>query len=223
MQRPLVPEDVQPSELDREARQELRSLPKDLADTVAGHLVMTGRLIDERPAEALAHAREARRLAGRVAAVREAAGVAAYINGDYADALSELRAVRRMTGYPDHLPLMADCERGLGRPERAIALAADPDARRLDPESAAELRIIVSGARRDLGQAEAAVAALEGPDLDSGDVQPWTPRLYYAYADALLAAGRTAEAVQWFTAVAGIDDGETDAEERLAELDDDGS
>ena len=33
-------------------------------------------------------------------------------------ALRELRTYRRITGRDDQLPLMADCERGLGRPER---------------------------------------------------------------------------------------------------------
>jgi hypothetical protein len=115
--------------------------------------------------------------------------------------------------------LLADCERALGRPERALAVAADPDRAKLDRAAQVELAIVVSGARRDLGQPDAAVVALHGPDLDDDTVQEWTPRLWYAYADALLAAGRRDEAVQWFTAVTTIDeDGETDAAERLAEL-----
>jgi hypothetical protein len=51
-------------------------------------------------------------------------------------------------------------------------------------------------------------------------VQPWTARLRYAYADALLAAGREAEAREWFAKAVEADrDGSTDASDRLAALD----
>jgi tetratricopeptide (TPR) repeat protein len=188
---------------------------------VAVHLVAAGRAIDDDPALARRHAWYARSLAPRLAIVREAAGVTAYAEGDFAAALAELRAVRRMTGDPSGLPMMADCERGLGRPDRALALARDPDTRRLDPAAKIELGIIVSGARRDRGEYDAAVVALQGPALDSDQLQPWSARLWYAYADALLDAGRTADARKWFESVAAIDEGgETDAEERLAQLGD---
>jgi tetratricopeptide (TPR) repeat protein len=219
MREPELPEDVSPRDLDRDARAELRSLPASLADRVAGHLVAAGRLLDEDPERAKAHAWYARQLAPRLAVVREAAGVTAYAAGDYAAALAELRAVRRMTGDPSGLAMMADCERGLGRPDRALALARDPDARRLDPQTKVELGIVVSGARRDRGEYDAAVVALQGPALDSERLAPWTARLWYAYAEALLAAGRRGDALRWFESVAAIDDaGETDADERVVEL-----
>ncbi len=78
---------------------------------------------------------------------------------------------------------------------------------------------MVSGARRDLGQLEAAVVALQLPELRQ-ERSPWWPRLAYAYADALHAAGRVEDARGWLTRAAVADvDGETDAAERLAELD----
>src|SRR4051794_20672812 len=124
-----------------------------------------------------------------------------------------------MTGDPAHLPLLADCERGLGRPDRALAFAKDPDVTKLDPAARVELAIVVSGARRDRGDFDAAVVSLQGAALDSDQLQPWTPRLWYAYAEALLAAGRRDEAIKWFGSVAAIDDeGETDAEDRIDEL-----
>jgi predicted Zn-dependent protease len=150
--------------------------------------------------------------------VREAAAVTAYRSGDYAEALSELRALRRMTGDASYLPVMADCERGLGRPERAIALGRDPAAATLAPAERVELAIVVSGARRDLSEPAAAVAALR-PLVQSRTVRPWTARLWYAYADALLDTGERAEAAEWFAAAAGVDDDEeTDAAERLEAL-----
>jgi tetratricopeptide (TPR) repeat protein len=215
-----VPDDVDPRSLDRSVRAGLRSLPEDLAAKIAGHLVAAGRLIDDDPDGAAAHTEYARSLAPRLAVVREAAGVVAYRRGEFATALSELRVVRRMTGDPSYLPIMADCERGLGRPERALALAAEPDARKLAPAERVELAIVASGARRDRGEAKAAVVALQGPDLDRSDVAPWSVRLWYAYAAALVDAGRLEEARQWFESVVSIDeDDETDAQARLDELD----
>jgi tetratricopeptide (TPR) repeat protein len=180
---------------------------------------MTGRLLDEEPERALQHARAARALAGRVAAVREANGIAAYVAGEWTEALSELRTARRMSGSPEHLPVMADCERALGRPDRALVLADDPEGKRLPPAARVELLIVSSGARRDLGQLDAAIAMLEVSALD-GPVRPYTARLRYAYADALLAAGREEQARTWFSrAFEADEEGETDAEERLLELD----
>ena len=180
---------------------------------------MAGRLMDDDPAQALAHARAARALAGRVGAVREANGLVAYTAGEWSEALSELRAARRMTGEPDHLAVMADCERALGRPDRALLVVDDPQAKGLAPGTRVELMIVASGARRDMGQPEAAVAGLEVPALE-GPVRAWTARLRYAYADALLEAGREDDARQWFARAAEVDElQETDAEERLLELD----
>ena len=51
-----------------------------------------------------------------------------------------------------------------------------------------------SGIRRDQGLADAAVIALQVPELTGARLRPWSVRLFYAYADALLAAGRTEEA-----------------------------
>lgn len=195
------------------------TLAKDTADLVARHLVMAGRLVDEDPTAALAHARAARALAGRVGAVRETNGLVAYLAGEWAEALSELRTARRLTGEPDHLPVIADCERALGRPDRALMVVDDPQAAGLSPAARVELLIVASGARRDLGQAEAAVIALQVAALE-GPVRPWTARLRYAYADALLEAGREDDARQWFARAADVDEaGETDAEERLLALD----
>jgi tetratricopeptide (TPR) repeat protein len=217
---PPIPEDVEARELDRGIREELRTLPKDLADSVARHLVMVGRLLDEDPDEAYRHAVEARRRAARVGAVREAAGLAAYACGNWAEAITDLRAARRLGSGEDLLPVIADCERGLGRPERALALASSPEAARLDEGARVEMRIVASGARRDLGQADAAVVALQGPDLQRRPFRPWSARLFYAYADALDGAGRADEARQWLVLAAQADSqGETDAAERLAEMD----
>jgi tetratricopeptide (TPR) repeat protein len=154
-----------------------------------------------------------------VAVVREAAGLTAYQAGEWAEALSELRTARRMTGGAGYIAVMADCERGLGRPERALELAQASDVTALSQAEAVELQIVAAGARRDMGQLDAAVVALQGPNLDPRRRSPWNARLFYAYADNLAAAGRTEDAVRWFLHAADADDDEdTDAAERLAEL-----
>ncbi|MEV0577945.1 tetratricopeptide repeat protein [Streptomyces sp. NPDC050392] len=196
------------------------SLPKTLAEDVARNLVMVARLIDEDPEQAYAYSRIALRLASRVAAVREAAGFAAYATQKYAEALAEFRASRRMTGSVELWPVMADCERGLGRPERAMAMAGEPEVQKLDKAGQVEMRLVAAGARRDMGQIDAAIVTLQSSELASSAVHPWTPRLRYAYADALLAAGREDEAREWFGKALEADkDGSTDASDRLAELD----
>ncbi|MER6202988.1 tetratricopeptide repeat protein [Streptomyces sp. NPDC001586] len=201
-------------------RQELLSLPKGLAEEVSKNLVMVARLIDEDPEQAYAYSRIALRLASRVAAVREAAGFAAYATQKYSEALAEFRAAKRMTGSVELWPVMADCERGLGRPERALAMAGEPEVQKLDKAGQVEMRLVAAGARRDQGQLEAAIVTLQSPELASSSVQPWTARLRYAYADALLAAGREDEAREWFGKTLEADkDGATDASDRLAELD----
>ncbi|WP_223199391.1 hypothetical protein [Solihabitans fulvus] len=216
---PRLPEGADISVLDPAVRGELRSLPKGLADIVGQHLAAAGLLVDEDPEFALEHARYARLKAARVGAVREAAGLTAYLAGEWAEALSELRAARRMTHGAGHLAIMADCERALGRPERALELAREARSEKLDAAEAVELLIVSAGARRDMGQLDAAVVALQGPDLDPKRRQPWSARLFYAYADNLAAAGRTDEAVRWFlNAAEADDDGETDAAERAFDL-----
>ncbi|MFJ8061988.1 hypothetical protein [Streptomyces sp. NPDC096142] len=215
-----IPEDVTGEEIDKDVRQELLSLPKGLAEDVSKNLVMVARLIDEDPEGAYAYSKIALRLASRVAAVREAAGFAAYANQKYSEALAEFRAARRMTGSVDLWPVMADCERGLGRPEKALEMAGAAEVHKLDKAGQVEMRLVAAGARRDMDQLDAAIVTLQSPELASNTVQPWTARLRYAYADALLAAGREDEAREWFAkAVESDKDGSTDASDRLAEMD----
>jgi tetratricopeptide (TPR) repeat protein len=209
--------------LHRAVRAELRSLPKDLAEIVAGHLVLAGQLVDSEPELAYAHAEAARRRAARLPIVREAAAETAYAAGHYDIALSEFRALRRMTGSDDYLPVMADCERALGRPQNALKLAKESERHDLDPALRIEMTIVEAGARADLGQHPEARRILDravhgatpGPELALAHA-----RLRYAYADVLLAAGREDEAREWFAkAVESDKDGTTDASDRLAEMD----
>jgi tetratricopeptide (TPR) repeat protein len=214
-----LPDNLDLSLLERGVRAELRSLSKLNAEVVAAHLVAAGQLVDSDPRRALEHARAARGRAARVGAVREAVGIAAYRAQEWAEALTELRTARRITGDSRTLPLLADCERALGRPNQALRVLSDPAVAKLDPQTRIELLIVVAGARRDLGQLDAALAVLARGGLDPNRGGPGSPRLWYAYADALQAAGRLPEAAKWFAASAALDvDGEMDAAERAAAL-----
>ncbi|QJW49186.1 hypothetical protein HA075_17675 [bacterium BFN5] len=199
-----MPDDVSASDLDRSARSRLRTLSKDNADGVARHLVMAGRLLDEDPELAYEHAQAAVRRAGRVDVVREAAGLTAYHAGRYAEALRELRTVRRLNGTSEHLPVMADCERGLGRPERAIALSREPEAAELDEAAQIELAMVVAGARLDMSEPDGALVALDAPVVRraKGEI---AERVMLVRADALEALGRADQAHELRAAV-GLDD-----------------
>jgi tetratricopeptide (TPR) repeat protein len=216
---PPIPADVEAKQLAPDVRGELMTLDKPTADYVAKHLVAAGNLLEEDPEMALKHAQAARTRSGRIAAVREAVGIAAYHCGDWAQALSELRAARRMGSKSPLLAMIADCERGVGRPQRAIDLSRTPEAEELTGDDADELRIVVAGARSDLGQHEQALSALSTPPLDPEQTGLTATRLFYAYADTLLALGRNDDALQWFINAEAADvDGVTDADERIAEL-----
>jgi tetratricopeptide (TPR) repeat protein len=203
-------------------RSSLRGLDPRNAEKVAGHLVAAGTLVDEDPEAALAHARAARDRASRVAAVREAVGVAAYHAGDYAEAARELRAYRRMSGDSGYRAVLADCERALGRPEVALRLVAEALAETPDDEETTELRLVEAGARRDLGETSAARLVLEDAlgrrtrpeDLDAAD--DGRLRLAVAYADLLRADGQDEAAERWTEAVTAVaPELVEDADERL--------
>jgi hypothetical protein len=185
---PMIAEDATWDQLDRAARARLRTLSKANAEQVGGHLVMAGRLIEDDPELAYEHAQAAVRRAGRVDVVREAAALAAYATGRYAEALRELRTVRRLSGVDAHRAIEADCERGLGRPDRALALVAGVPAG-LSADEQAELAIVASGARLDLGEPEAALSALERAAVP-GQSSETRERLAEATQAVLVALGR---------------------------------
>ncbi len=216
---PPIEESITGKELDRSVAQHLRGLPEKLANRVARHLVAAGLLMDEDPRTAYQHTLAARARAARIAIVREACGEAAYAAGEFAEALSELRAAKRMNGYQDYLAVMADCERALGRPDRALALSRNPAVVNLPDDQKAEMTIVEAGARRDLGELDSALRTLENAPLRSKTRADWVVRLRYAYADTLEAAGRASDALEWFHRTVAIDGEQlTDAAERAATL-----
>jgi len=216
---PPLPEDITGRELDRSVTAQLKGLPEKLAARVARHLAAAQALIDDEPEVAYQHTLAARARATRLAVVREATGEAAYAAGHYAEALAELRAAKRMNGATAYLPIMADCHRALGQPKEALKLAKSPSVAGFPPEAKAEMTIVEAGARRDLGQLDAAMRTLEMAPLLSKARASWVVRLRYAYADNLEAAGRDSDALTWFHRTHAIDSDEiTDAAERADAL-----
>jgi len=216
---PPLPEDITGKELDRAIAGQLKGLPEKLAARVARHLAAAGLLIDEDPETAYQHTLAARGRASRLAVVREATGEAAYAAGHYAEALSELRAAKRMNGATAYLPIMADCHRALGQPEQALKLARSPGVASFKADAKAEMTIVEAGARRDLGQVDEAIRTLEHAPLNAKSREPWVVRLRYAYADVLEEAGRTNDALTWFHRTQAIDGADlTDAADRAAAL-----
>lgn len=213
---PIIPEEITGEELDKATRGDLLTLSAENAKVVSRHLSCVNLYADTEPDLAFAHAEAAVRHAGRVAIVRETAGYAAYRIGKFEVAIKELKAAFRISGDVSIWPVLADCERGLGRPRKALELAGSPEAKRLEKEQAIELRIVAAGARRDLGELDAAIVTLQTKDLNV-DNDTWAIRLRYAFADALEAAGRKEEARKWFKKCAEVDLAEvTDAKERCA-------
>ncbi|KQO97862.1 hypothetical protein ASF30_15550 [Leifsonia sp. Leaf264] len=194
---PWVPDGVEPDELDRVARNELKTLTKENAEWVAKHLVMAVRLIEDDPELAHQHVISASRRAGRIAVVRETLAITAYATGDYALALRELRTFRRISGKNDQLPLMVDSERGVGRPDRALELGRSVDRSTLASDVQVALAIAMSGARLDLGQTDEALAELEITQLDPNTAFSYSPGLFAAYADVLEDLGRDEDSAVW--------------------------
>lgn len=216
---PEIAEWITGKELDRSVADQLKSLPEKLMLRVARHLVAAGELLDSDPKVAYQHTLAARGRAGRLAVVREAVGEAAYAAGEYAEALAELRSAKRMNGAHDYVAIMADCERALGRPDRALTLLKNTPRDKFAPPLLAEVLIVEAGARRDRGEYDAALRTLENGNLNSKSRAPWVARMRYAYAETLLAAKRPAEALEWFHRTEAVDvDEVTDAGLRALEI-----
>lgn len=192
---PELPEDVSAKDLDSTARMGLRALSRLNAENIARHLVMTQRLLDTDPEVAYAHARYAASHAGRIAIVREAAGIAAYVAGLYSEALRELRAARRLSGMDTMYRAMeVDCERALGRPDAALRSAQNALQLDLEDDERAELAIVVTGIYHDQGNDELALITIEDAIRKAPKDTETLRRLHSVRADRLEDLGRVREA-----------------------------
>ena len=191
---PKVPDNVEPADLERGARAELRALGRANAENVARHLVMVQRLLNDDPQAAYEHARYAASHAGRVAVVRETAGIAAYLAGHYSEALREIRAARRLSGLDLHRAIEVDCERALGNLDKALQAAQAADPRQLDEIERAELAMVVSSLRHDMGQTDLGLLIIEDAIRARPSDSDTLRRLHSVRADRLAELGRHQEA-----------------------------
>lgn len=194
---PLIPDEITDQDLELGIRVQLKTLTAENAEWTARHLAMVSLLHEQDPELAHLHALAAARRAGRIAIVRETVGITAYQVGDYGLALRELTTYRRLSGSNDQLPIMVDCERGLGRPKKALELGRSVDRNSLLPSVRVNLAIAMSGARLDLGETELALAELEIPELDPTNVFEFSTALFRAYSTTLMIMNSNTEAKRW--------------------------
>ncbi|MDR0433404.1 MAG: hypothetical protein LBH48_08950 [Bifidobacteriaceae bacterium] len=209
---PILPPEVSGNDLDRRVLRQLDGLEPDYADRVARHLVMCARMLDTDPELAYRHARTAADRAGRIGVVRESAGIAAYVTGRYSEAIRELRTYQRLSGTLDYLPVIADCERGLGRPEKAVSIATSTEARQLEGDAKVEMAIVLAGARGDLGEFDAGLAVLSRLTRQM-DTAEFAERIALARERLeALAAGASPEEADWIEVPPGDEDTATGQE-----------
>lgn len=201
-----VPDEITGKELAPEIKAELRTLPEGLALFVSRHLVAAGEFVDTNPQLALQHAKAANvAAASRLAIIREAVGVTAYRAEDYKLALSELRTSRRISGRPDSLAMIADCERALGRPEKSVECGNEKDLHKMNRADYHELMLVIAGARLDLGQKDAGLVLAKIPEFITGKPASSVARLRFVYAKTLKDLGREEEAQKWFKKTIELD------------------
>ena len=186
---PELPPEITGEELEKRDRYQLSGLAKENADTVAKHLVALSMFLDVDPERAYWHGQSASFRAGRLALVRERAGIAALKSGRFDVAQKELKAAFRISGNQAILAHIAETERSLGNPRKGLETIGKVDQSKLKDAEEVELRIVSAACRLDLGQADAAVVTLTCKQLNNKEAT-WSERLQSAYANALKAAGR---------------------------------
>lgn len=168
--------------------------------------------------EAIRLGEQAKHMALRSTTAREFLGLAYYAAGRWRDAITELSAFRRMAATSEQNPVLADCYRAEGKPEKALELADETRARPPSAPILFESEIVAAGALADLGRLEEAIERLESLPLDPEVAEEHHLRAWYVLADLLEKKGRFTQAQRYFDAVAGADPDLTDAPDRSARL-----
>jgi tetratricopeptide (TPR) repeat protein len=204
----------------RESAEEVRSTAGPKAAKVLRLLEeASAAMARERWSDAQRLAGQAKGLAARSGAVREALGLALYRAGKFHEALRELQAYRRITGRPDQNHLIADAHRAGGSPEKAVPLAQEAlRAQRIPDEVRAEAAVVGGAALADMGRFEEALALLRRFDRAPDVARPHDLRVWYVTGDVLARAGRSDEARDVFQRILRHDADAYDVAERLAAL-----
>lgn len=192
---PKMPKGMEWSMLSKDERERLRGLSKEHAENIGLHILAAYTLIDDNPQDALAHAKWVARQASRIDFARETLAFVAYRIQDYKTALREFRTAFRMNGYPDYLPFIADCERGLSNPRKAIELAVSDEARMLRGDAKAEMFLVYAGALADLEHWDKAIDIAHTLGRSKGISGGYRMRAVQAEQFFLEEAGRSEEAI----------------------------
>ncbi|MFZ9762405.1 MAG: hypothetical protein ACO3CY_03760, partial [Candidatus Nanopelagicaceae bacterium] len=193
---PDIPIEVTGKELEKRDAFALGTLAAENGEVVAKHLVCINLFLESDPERAFWHGQAAVFRAGRVAIVRERAGIAALNFQKYEIAQKELRAAIRISGSQSALPYLAQAELALGNPRKTLEIAGSIDPKLLTQGERVELRIAAAGARSALGQSDAAVVTLTCLELTLSDAS-FAAKLQGAYIQALIAVGRLKEAEEF--------------------------
>lgn len=193
---PKMPKGLEWSMLSKDERERLRGLSKEHAENIGLHVLAAYALEESDPEGALAHAKWAAKQASRIDLARETLALVSYRQGDYKLALKEFRTAYRMNGYPDYLPFIADCERGLGNARKAIEEATSEEAQGLTGESKVEMFLVYAGALGDLGLWDKAIETVQALVKAKGLSGDYRMRAVQAEQNFLDQAGRSEEALE---------------------------
>lgn len=192
---PKMPKGIEWSMLSTDDRERLRGLSKEHAENIGLHILAAYTLEERDPELALEHAKWVAHQASRIDFARETLAFVAYRQGDYKLALREFRTAFRMNGFLDYLPFIADCERGMGEPKKAIETAMSDDAKYLRGESKAEMFLVYAGALGDLELWNKAIEIVHTLGRSKGLAGEYRMRAVQAEQYFLEQAGRSDEAV----------------------------
>lgn len=192
---PKMPKGIEWSMLSTDDRERLRGLSKEHAENIGLHILAAYTLEERDPELALEHAKWVAHQASRIDFARETLAFVAYRQGDYKLALREFRTAFRMNGFLDYLPFIADCERGMGEPKKAIETAMSNDAKYLRGESKAEMFLVYAGALGDLELWDKAIEIVHTLGRSKGLAGEYRMRAVQAEQYFLEQAGRSDEAV----------------------------
>lgn len=192
---PKMPKGIEWSMLSTDDRERLRGLSKEHAENIGMHILAAYTLEERDPELALEHAKWVAHQASRIDFARETLAFVAYRQGDYKLALREFRTAFRMNGFLDYLPFIADCERGMGEPKKAIETAMSDDAKYLRGESKAEMFLVYAGALGDLELWDKAIEIVHTLGRSKGLAGEYRMRAVQAEQYFLEQAGRSDEAV----------------------------
>ena len=192
---PKMPKGIEWRMLTTDDRERLRGLSKEHAENIGLHILAAYTLEESNPELALEHAKWVARQASRIDFARETLAFVAYRQGDYKLALREFRTAFRMNGFLDYLPFIADCERGVGEPKKAIEVAVSDDAKYLRGEAKAEMFLVYAGALGDLKMWDKAIEIVHTLGRSKGLAGEYRMRAVQAEQYFLEEAGRTDEAI----------------------------